>query len=151
MALKEQDVVLYSTDTSGNKVIQMPITRAGNVEDLTNTCLPLSGGTMQGGVGHAIISISATSGTVSLTANRIHKMTINGTTTFSLPSVSDTTVFNQIKVMAKVTGNHTIKWGTTQFFNKRVPTITSGNYDFYFDYDPNLNAWVLGALSKGAS
>lgn len=32
MALKEQDVVLYSTDTSGNKVIQMPVTRVENVE-----------------------------------------------------------------------------------------------------------------------
>ena len=32
MALKEQDVVLYSTDADGNKVIQMPITRVDNVE-----------------------------------------------------------------------------------------------------------------------
>lgn len=32
MALKEQDVVLYSTDADGNKVIQMPITRIENVE-----------------------------------------------------------------------------------------------------------------------
>lgn len=34
MALKEQDVVLYSTDADGNKVIQMPITRIENVEGL---------------------------------------------------------------------------------------------------------------------
>ena len=46
--LKEQDIVLTSKDASGNPVIQMPITRAGNVEDLTSTCLPLSGGTMKG-------------------------------------------------------------------------------------------------------
>ena len=37
MALKEQDVVLYSTDTSGNKVIQMPITRVENVEGAVKT------------------------------------------------------------------------------------------------------------------
>ena len=48
--LKEQDIVLTSKDASGNPVIQMPITRAGNVEDLTSTCLPLSGGTMKGTV-----------------------------------------------------------------------------------------------------
>ncbi len=37
MALKEQDVVLYSTDTDGNKVIQMPITRVENVEGAIKT------------------------------------------------------------------------------------------------------------------
>lgn len=37
MALKEQDVVLYSTDTDGNKVIQMPITRVENVEGAVKT------------------------------------------------------------------------------------------------------------------
>ena len=43
MALKEQDVVLTTKDASGNTVIQMPITRAANVEDLTSTCLPFNG------------------------------------------------------------------------------------------------------------
>lgn len=37
MALKEQDVVLYSTDTNGDKVIQMPITRIENVEGAIKT------------------------------------------------------------------------------------------------------------------
>ena len=46
--LKEQDIVLTSKDASGNPVIQMPITRAANVEDLTATCLPLSGGNLSG-------------------------------------------------------------------------------------------------------
>ena len=48
MALKEQDIVFTGKDTSGNTVIQMPITRAANVEDLTTTCLPLSGGNVTG-------------------------------------------------------------------------------------------------------
>ena len=48
MALKEQDIVFTGQDTSGNTVIQMPITRASNVEDLTTTCLPLSGGNLSG-------------------------------------------------------------------------------------------------------
>ncbi len=34
MALKEQDIVFTTTDESGNTVIQMPITRAGNIEDV---------------------------------------------------------------------------------------------------------------------
>ena len=48
MALKEQDIVLTTKDAAGNTVIQMPITRAGNVEDLTSTCLPLTGGGVTG-------------------------------------------------------------------------------------------------------
>lgn len=48
MALKEQDIVFTGQDTSGNTVIQMPITRAANVEDLTTTCLPLTGGSVTG-------------------------------------------------------------------------------------------------------
>ncbi len=46
--LKEQDIVFTSKDANGNPVIQMPITRAANVEDLVNTCLPLSGGNLSG-------------------------------------------------------------------------------------------------------
>ena len=37
MAIKEQDVVLVAKDTSGNKVIQMPITRVENVEGAIKT------------------------------------------------------------------------------------------------------------------
>lgn len=50
LALKEQDIVFTGKDTSGNTIIQMPITRAANVEDLTSTCLPLAGGTMTGAI-----------------------------------------------------------------------------------------------------
>lgn len=48
--LKEQDIVLTTKDVAGNTVIQMPITRAANVEDLTSTCLSLAGGTMTGAI-----------------------------------------------------------------------------------------------------
>ena len=37
MAIKEQDVVLVARDSSGNKVIQMPITRVENVEGAIRT------------------------------------------------------------------------------------------------------------------
>lgn len=46
--LKEQDIVLVDHDSGGNPILQMPITRAANVEDLTSTCLPLSGGNLTG-------------------------------------------------------------------------------------------------------
>lgn len=98
-----------------------------------------------------INAISATSGTVTLAANKVYTMSISGATTFTLPTSVDTTVFNQIKVMAKVTGTPTITWGTTNFFNKATPEIEAGSYDFYFDYDNGLGAWVAGALSKGVA
>ena len=56
MALKEQDVVLYSTDTSGNKVIQMPITRVENVEGALKTI----NGVAPDGNGNAVISTTPT-------------------------------------------------------------------------------------------
>ena len=104
----------------------------------------------RGKVGNSILNISAASGLVALTANRIHKMTISGNTTFSLPAAS-ADVFTQIKVMANVTGTPTINWGTNRFFNKKIPSIAAGQYDFYFDYDPVVNAWVAGVIPKGAA
>ena len=98
-----------------------------------------------------INAISATSGTVTLAANKVYTMSISDATTFTLPTNVDTTVFNQIKVMAKVTGTPTITWGTTNFFNKTTPEIEAGSYDVYFDWDNLLGAWVCGVLPKGAA
>lgn len=122
----------------------------GNIFPSQTGCLPLTGGTLTGGVGHSILNISATSGAVTLTANRIHKMNISGNTTFSLPE-GNASVFTQIKVIVNVTGTPSINWGTSIFFNKKVPSIAEGQYDFYFDYDPTANAWVAGAVPKGVA
>ena len=96
-----------------------------------------------------IIPISQTSGSVSVSTNTIYQMSINGATTFVLPSSVNTGVFNQIKVMAMITGTPTIDWGTTRFFDKKTPIIEGGSYDIYFDYDNLLGAWVCGAMDKG--
>lgn len=97
-----------------------------------------------------ITALSETSGTVSLAVNKIYTIAVSDTTTFSLPTPADKTVFNQIKVMMKVTGTPTINWGTTNFFNKSTPEIEEGSYDIYFDYDNLLGAWVCGVMAKGA-
>ena len=99
----------------------------------------------------AITALSQTSGTVALTVNKIYSMTVSGATTFTLPTPGNVNVFNQIKVMMKVTGTPTINWGTTWFFNKATPEIEAGNYDVYFDYDNLLGAWVCGVLAKGVA
>lgn len=98
-----------------------------------------------------IVALTATSGTIALEVNKIYSLSINGATTFSLPTPSNTGVFNQIKVMLKVTGTPTVNWGTSQFFNKATPEIEAGSYDVYFDYDNLLGAWVAGAMPKGAA
>jgi hypothetical protein len=67
---------------------------------------------------------------------------------FVLPEVN-TAVFNQIKVMAKITGTPTIDWGTAYFFNKAIPEIEEGSYDIYFDYDNLLGGWVCLVTAKG--
>ncbi len=117
-------------------------------QDTTNF-LPINGGTLKGGVNEAIINLTGTSGTITLTSNRIHKISINGATTFNLPSISDLNNSYQIKVMAYVSGTHSINWGTSNFFNRKVPEIKQGYYDFYFDYDPVYKQWIAGAIPKG--
>ncbi len=99
---------------------------------------------------YSINAISATSGSINLEVTRVYKMTVTGTTTFVLPATPVADKHNQIKLMLKVTGTPTINWGTTNFFNKQTPDITEGYYDVYFDYDPNLAAWVCGVMAKGA-
>ena len=96
-----------------------------------------------------INNITRTSGEITLEVNKIYSMNLTGATTFALPNPINKNIFNQIKIMAQITGTPTINWGTTQFFNKAIPEIEAGNYDIYFDYDNLLNAWVCGAIVKG--
>ena len=96
-----------------------------------------------------LTTLTETSGTIALEVDKIYSMEINGTTTFSLPTDVNTEYFNQIKVMAKITGTPAITWGTDYFVNKSTPELEEGCYDFYFDYDNHLAGWVVGTISKG--
>lgn len=97
-----------------------------------------------------LVNIADTSGSISLVVNNIYTMSINGNTTFTLPTEVNTSYFNQIKVMAKIVGTPVITWGTSYFVNKTAPELEEGVYDLYFDYDNHLAGWVVGAISKGA-
>lgn len=98
-----------------------------------------------------IVVISETSGTITLQSTKIYQIEITDAVSFVLPDTVNSGYFNQIKVMAKITGTPTIDWGTTQFFNKAIPEIEGDNYDIYFDYDNLLGAWVCGAMVKGTA
>lgn len=99
-----------------------------------------------------ITEISATSGTVSLNANTLYKMTISGETTFSLPSTVNAEKHNQIKILANLSVVSAINFGTTKYFNCEPPDMSeAGFYDIYVDYDPHQSSWVAGAIRKGAA
>lgn len=99
-----------------------------------------------------ITAISATSGTVSLNANTLYKMTISGETTFSLPSTVNATKHNQIKILTNLSVVSAINFGTTKYFNCEAPDMSeAGFYDIYIDYDPHQSSWVAGAIRKGAA
>ena len=99
-----------------------------------------------------ITAISATSGTVSLNANTLYKMTISGATTFTLPSTVNATKHNQIKILANLSVVSAINFGTTKYFNCEAPDMSeAGFYDIYIDYDPHQSSWVAGAIRKGAA
>ena len=99
-----------------------------------------------------ITAISATSGTVSLNANTLYKMTIDGETTFTLPSAVNAEKHNQIKILTNLSVVSAINFGTTKYFNCEAPDMSeAGLYDIYLDYDPHQSSWVAGAIRKGAA
>lgn len=98
-----------------------------------------------------ITSLPSESGNISLQSNTVYKLSINGATTFAPQTPADTTIHNQIKVFLSVSGTPTIDWGTSNYFNKTAIEIEEGNYVVYFDYDPNLSAWTVGAMTVGGA
>lgn len=102
-------------------------------------------------ISSVINNITQTSGEITLEVNKIYSMNLTGATTFALPNPINKNIFNQIKIMAKVTGTPTINWGTIYFSNKTTPEIEEGSYDVYFDYDNLLGGWVCIVMAKGVA
>lgn len=148
---EKNDIDAHTQNVSNPHQVTKTQLGLGNVDNTADTNKPVS--TVQknyvDNFQPPITALTATSGTITLAINKIYTLSVTGTTTFSLPTPSNKNVFNQIKVMLKVTGTPTINWGTTNFFNKETPEIKAGNYDCYFDYDNLINAWVVGTISKG--
>lgn len=97
-----------------------------------------------------ITVIAASSGNIVLEPDTVCKAALNGATVFAPNTPADVSVHHQIKLFMAVTGTPTINWGTTKFFNETAPDIAAGKYIVYYDYDPNLSAWVCGAMRAGA-
>ena len=90
------------------------------------------------------VTTLATSGTISLADNSVNRIAPTGTVTFSLPSVSDNTVFHQILVQMTLSTSRTINLGTTKYFTGSQPSFAAGTYDILYEY--NGSNWVVGAV-----
>ena len=123
----------------------------GSVKPDGNTITVTEDGTISAKVNIPITSLPSESGNISLQSNTVYKLSINGATTFAPQTPADTTIHNQIKVFLSVSGTPTINWGTSNYFNKTAIEIKEGNYVVYFDYDPNLSAWTVGAMNVGGA
>jgi len=94
------------------------------------------------------VTTLAASGTISLADNSVNRITPSGTVTFSLPSISDNTVFHQILVQMTLTASRTINLGTTAYFGDSLPTFEVASYDIIYEH--NGTNWVVGAVKKGS-
>lgn len=92
----------------------------------------------------------ATSDTIALSDNSVNKVTPTGNITFTLPTVTDLTVFHQILVQINLSTVYTIDVSTSYFFNQTAPDLSNvGVYNLIFEYDNANSYWVCGLLTKG--
>lgn len=97
-----------------------------------------------------IVNIPQTSGTINLEENKFYKVSLNGATTFSLPTPKNIEVKNQIKVYLRLnSANLQINWGTGQYLAGNSPLTYQGNYIVFYDWNPNTGTWSVGSLVEG--
>lgn len=94
-----------------------------------------------------ITDIEETSGNIELASGGIYTLTINGVTTFTLPTPDDPNILNQILVQLHIAGASTINWGTDLYFNE-PPVSDVGYYNVFWEYDPVQQKWVVGQILK---
>lgn len=97
-----------------------------------------------------IINITQKSGTINLEENKFYKVSLNGTTAFTLPQPKNSNVKNQIKMYTKLEiANLQINWGTSQYLAGNSPLLYIGNYIVFYDWNPNTGTWSVGSLVEG--
>lgn len=83
--------------------------------------------------------------------NSINYVEITGTCTIQAPSVTSSAGIHQFVVqLKKLEESWIVNLGTAKYFGGVVPTIAAtGYYNIYYEYDYNMNDWVVGAIYKG--
>ena len=96
-----------------------------------------------------------TSGTIALSDNSVNSITPSDDVVFTLPTITDNTVFHQILVQINLTTVYDIDLGlgaAPHYFNKTAPDMTNaGIYNLIYEYDKANQYWVAGVIEKGAA
>ena len=88
--------------------------------------------------------------TINLEVDKVYKLVATGNVTFVLPTVENPTTLSQILIQFKMANPVTINLGTTNYFKKTAPTMTTaGMYDIVYEYDALNSCWVVDAVIKG--
>ena len=85
----------------------------------------------------------------SLETNKAYRIISDEDLVVSYPEV-DSTVSNTILIQAQFTSDISIDWGEdVYFYNKKIPTIATGNYDIALVYNANINKWCVSVVEIG--
>lgn len=98
------------------------------------------------------INTLGTTGTITLTDNSINKIAPTGNVTFTLPTITDNTIFHQILVQVDLSTVYSLTLGTIYYFDKVAPDMsTTGQYNLFYEYDSTQSYWVVGCVAKGSA
>ena len=98
------------------------------------------------------INTLGTTGTITLTDNSINKIAPTGNVTFTLPTITDNTIFHQILVQVDLSTVYSLTLGTTYYFDKTALDMsTTGQYNLFYEYDSTQSYWVVGCVAKGSA
>lgn len=141
-------------DSNGNITLAIPVTTSSVTSGSTDALT--SGGAYTALLNKEdaakVINVLASSGTIALADNSINTINLAGNVTFTLPAVTDNTVFHQILVQVNLSTAVSIDAGTTYYFNKTAPDMSgAGVYNLVYEYDKANQYWVCGVIGKGAS
>ena len=93
------------------------------------------------------VTLLSSSGTITLGDNKVYRISPTGAVTFSLPAVTDNTVFHQILVQVSLANLVQINFGTSNHFGETTPAIgDTGKYDIIYEHDGS--AWYVGLVRR---
>lgn len=102
----------------------------------------------QGGQSQAITTL-ATSGTITLADNSINRISPTAAVTFTLPTITDNTVFHQILIQVYLSTVYSMDLGTTYFMGGVAPNMSNaGYYNIIYEYDSTKQDWCAGVVFK---
>lgn len=93
------------------------------------------------------ITTLSTSGTVTPTTNSHNYIAPTGSVTLTLPTITDSTIVNEVELLVNQTSEIGFDFGTILWSDKGAPDMSVGIWDIVFTYVPTVNKW-LGSYDK---